>query len=79
MEQQKKQRKIQFGFQLSAITGNSTVAMKMMTTTTMMMMINIIIIIIIIIISSSSSSSSSSERLCGLVVRVLGYRSGGPG
>jgi hypothetical protein len=26
-----------------------------------------------------SSSSSSSDRLCGLVVRVLGYRSGGPG
>jgi hypothetical protein len=25
------------------------------------------------------SSSSSSDRLCGLVVRVLGYRSGGPG
>jgi hypothetical protein len=22
---------------------------------------------------------SSSDRLCGLVVRVLGYRSGGPG
>jgi hypothetical protein len=35
--------------------------------------------LIIIIIISSSSSSSSSDRLCGLVVRVLGYRSGGPG
>jgi hypothetical protein len=23
--------------------------------------------------------SNSSDRLCGLVVRVLGYRSGGPG
>jgi hypothetical protein len=41
----------------------------------------IIIIIIIIIISSSSSSSSSSsiDRLSGLVVRVPGYRSRGPG
>jgi hypothetical protein len=37
------------------------------------------VIIIIIISSSSSSSSSNSDRLCGLVVRVLGYRSGGPG
>jgi hypothetical protein len=36
-------------------------------------------IIIIIISSSSSSSSSGSDRLCGLVVRVLGYRYGGPG
>jgi hypothetical protein len=33
----------------------------------------------IIIISSSSSSSRSSDHLCGLVVRVLGYRSGDPG
>jgi hypothetical protein len=32
--------------------------------------------IIIIIVSSGSSSS---DRLCGLVVRVLGYRSGSPG
>jgi hypothetical protein len=35
-----------------------------------MMMITTIIIIIII---------SNNDRLCGLVVRVLGYRSGGPG
>jgi hypothetical protein len=27
----------------------------------------------------SIDHSSSSDRLCGLVVRVLGYRSGGPG
>ena len=39
----------------------------------------IIIIIIIIISSSSSSSSSSSGRLCGLVVRVSGYRYRGLG
>ena len=36
-------------------------------------------IIIIIISSSSSSSSSSSDRLCGLVVRVSGYRNRGLG
>jgi hypothetical protein len=30
-------------------------------------------------IISSSSSSSGSDRLCGLGVRVFGYRSGGPG
>jgi hypothetical protein len=35
----------------------------------------IIIIIIIIIISVVGAGA----RLCGLVVRVLGYRSGGPG
>jgi hypothetical protein len=35
----------------------------------MMMMMTTTIIIIIVII----------DRLCGLVVRVLGYRSGGPG
>jgi hypothetical protein len=38
-----------------------------------------ITVIIIIIIIISSSSSSSSDRLCGLVVRVSGYRSRGPG
>jgi hypothetical protein len=37
------------------------------------------IIVTIIIIIIIISSSSSSDRLCGLVVRVLGYRSGGPG
>jgi hypothetical protein len=26
-----------------------------------------------------SNASSTRDRLCGLVVRVLGYRSGGPG
>jgi hypothetical protein len=33
----------------------------------------------LIIIISISSSSSSPDRLCGLVVRVFGYRSGGLG
>jgi hypothetical protein len=44
---------------------------------TILQSVTVIIIIIIIIIISSSSSSS--DRLCGLVVRVLGYRFGGPG
>ena len=35
--------------------------------------------IIIIIIIISSSSSSSSDRLCGLVVRISGYRYRGLG
>jgi hypothetical protein len=39
--------------------------------------------IFIILFSNShglvSSMCSSNDRLCGLVVRVLGYRSGGPG
>jgi hypothetical protein len=39
----------------------------------------IIIIIIIIIINNNNSNNSSNDRLCGLVVRVIGYRSGGPG
>jgi hypothetical protein len=39
----------------------------------------IIIIIITTVMSNIMSCSLPGDRLCGLVVRVLGYRSGGPG
>jgi hypothetical protein len=32
-----------------------------------------------VMITINISSSCTSDRVCGLVVRVLGYRSGGPG
>jgi len=49
------------------------------TTTSTSIIINTTPFIIIIIIIIIIISSSSSDRLCGLVVKVSGYRCRGPG
>jgi hypothetical protein len=39
----------------------------------------VVVVVAAAVVCSNNCRSSRSDRLCGLVVRVLGYRSGGPG